>query len=167
MASSDSALQEPPTKVERYEDGSLKREEWLVDGKEHRVGGRGVVNYYANGIASWTQWSLFGTPHRLEGPAHEGRWADGSIDTQSWQVDGLLQRVDGPAYTEYNADGSVKREAWFWRGRPMSNEQIHAPEFGVARSNTEALDLLVGLPLDDLSPEHPTVVLALQLFPNG
>ena len=64
----------PPTKIIRRPDGSVKSKEWHQDGKQHRLDGPAIIDYYE----------------------------DGSIDSERWYQDGKRHKLDGPVVINYN-----------------------------------------------------------------
>lgn len=133
----------------------------------HNPDGPAEILYTPEGSLSQENWYSHGEPHRDDGPAQTDYDYMGLPGTERWYVDGRAHRIDGPAWVDYDQGGAVMRELWFFRGEEMSDLRRRAPEFGISRDNDAAIDMLDDVPLDELTPEHPSVVLARQLFPNA
>jgi len=101
-----------PTVVERYSDGSIKSEEWLVDGKRHRIDGPAVVQYRSDGTVEYETWVADGKTHRTDGPARVWYHTDGTVEYEEWLADDQFHRTDGPAAVRYHSDGTVETEEW-------------------------------------------------------
>jgi len=138
-----------------------------AQGRLHNPDGPAETFYNLDGTLSSEDWLTHGIPHRLDGPSETVCDDKGRTVKERYFIDGLAHRLDGPASIDYDQDGTPIREVWQYRGEEMSALRRHAPEFGISRDNDAAIDLLEGLPLRDLSPQHPAVVLARQLFPNA
>jgi len=101
-----------PTVVERYGDGSIESEVWMVDGERHRIDGPAVVWYRPDGTVEWEEWYVDGERHRIDGPAIVRYRPDGTVESEEWYVGDERHRIDGPAVVEYRSDGTVMSEAW-------------------------------------------------------
>ena len=132
-----------PTLVERYDDGTIKSEEWYVGEVSHRADGPAHVRYYPDGSVEYEAWHVDDKHHRIDGPAVVGYRPDGTIKFEEWLVDDKHHRIDGPAVVWYHPDGTVESEAWFVDGEPHrtdgpANVQYH-PD-GTVESETWFVD---------------------------
>jgi len=107
-----------PTVVERYDDGSIKFEEWRVGDELHRINGPAVVRYHSDGTVKREEWFVDGELHRTDGPARVWYHQDGTVEWEDWWVGGERHRTDGPAIVRHHPDGTVESETWFVGGRP-------------------------------------------------
>jgi len=106
-----------PTVMERYDDGTVKREEWLVDGKYHRTDGPALVQYRPDGSVEYEMWFVDDKCHRADGPALVQYRPDGTVELEEWYADGKCRRADGPAVVWYRPDGTIESEDWWVDGK--------------------------------------------------
>ena len=107
---------DPPTKIIRRPDGSVKSKEWHQDGKLHRLDGPAIIYYNQDGSTKSEYWYQDDKLHRLDGPAIIDYYEDGSIQSESWYQNNKLHRLDGPAAIYYDEDGSAKSKEWYQNG---------------------------------------------------
>jgi hypothetical protein len=83
--------------IERYyfENGNVKKSEYIVNGDNHRVDGPAIIYYFENG----------------------------NVKKSEYIVNGYNHRVDGPAIIKYNKDGTVRSSEYYWRGEAISKEE--------------------------------------------
>jgi len=135
-----------PTVVERYSDGSVRSEDWYVDGKLHRTDGPAVVEYRP----------------------------DGTVRAEVWFVDDKPHRIDGPARVWYHPDGTVRSEEWYVDGKAVESWEVlgrYLRRRGVPGLSTEALrQIAKDVPWQrwsELVSDHPLVALWSTVHPTA
>jgi len=163
-----------PTVVERYSDGTVEREEWLVGGRRHRTDGPARVWYRPDGTIGIEEWWAGGKLHRTDGPARVWYRPDGTIDMETWYLDGELHREGGPAWVERRPDGTVEPWAWYLDGtrvEPWEALGRHLLRQGTPELSAEALKQIVrDVPWQrwsELGPDHPLVALWAAVHPRA
>ena len=53
-------------KVNYYDDGTIRCEEWHLDGKVHRVDGPAYIGYNKDGTVAYEEWRLHGEEYSKE-----------------------------------------------------------------------------------------------------
>jgi hypothetical protein len=75
---------EPKKTVTRYQDGTIRLEEWQLNGKDHREDGPAFIWYSKSGDIEGEQWRLNGDLHREDGPAQINYHKNGSVRSHKW-----------------------------------------------------------------------------------
>jgi len=161
--------------MERYGDGTVKREVWRVGDKRHRIDGPAYVQYHPDGTVEYEAWLVDGKPHRIDGPAHVWYHSDGTVEHETWVVDGKLHRTDGPAAVWYHPDGTVEDEAWWVDGEGVDGPAPVLGRYlrrrGASGLSAEALrQIAKDVPWqrwDELGPDHPLVALWSAVHPTA
>lgn len=124
-----------PTKVERYSDSTLLKEElWHdSDGKLHRESfpyrnnivnnesvspGAAHISYDTDGRTKSMIWYDHGEIHRIDGPAII-HFFKGVKTYEEWRIRGVCHRENGPAITNYTK-GKVSHRRYFINGQSSS-----------------------------------------------
>ena len=135
-------MTEPTLKEIFYTDGSIKWQEWLLNGERHRDDGPAVIIYRqildeqsytkSNGSILRQAWWLNGERHRSDGPALIGYRANGSILRQIWYLNDKRHREDGPAEIVYyparepngSGRGSIYGQEWYLNGKELTDKEV-------------------------------------------
>jgi hypothetical protein len=88
--------------------------EWVNEaGVLHREDGPAHIQYNCDGSIKWEQFCVNGRIHRESGPADIFYYSDGSVRSEFFYIKGVLHREDGPACIQYNFDGSILSESFY------------------------------------------------------
>ena len=75
------------------------------------------IGYYENGNIRCESYLVNGKRHRLDGPAFISYYENGNIYHESYWVDGKRHRLDGPAYIIYYGNGNIRYEQYWVNGK--------------------------------------------------
>ena len=145
--------------------GYVLSEEWLLNGVLHREDGPATVAFDSAGNVVGEEWWLAGVRHRQDGPATVIFGSDGSRVLESWYLNGVFHREDGPAGTRYDKKGKTTCD-WVLNNLGVSPHLVLAPSWGVSRDNVAAIELLSDYDFNELSADHPAVLLVLATHRN-
>ncbi len=131
-----------PAIREYRRNGSLKAEHWFREGNRFRVNGPGAVMYREDGSVSWECHTFRDGVWQDGQPSFIKRARDGHVTRHEWN-EGNRHRVDGPAVIDYHSDGTVKRERWFIDGKrlPPELEEAASAMFHSAKKTATDTDL--------------------------
>jgi len=108
-----------PARVEYYEDGTVRREDWCQAGKYHQTEKPAVTVYHADGTPKFEWWFVADEAHRLNGPAYIYHHQDGSR-LERWYQHNQRHRTDGPAVIERAGDGAIRKAEWWLAGKDIT-----------------------------------------------
>ena len=81
------------------------------------------IEYYDNGQKKSENWFLNDKLHREDGPAYQQWYENGQKDNEGWYLNGKIHREDGPAYQYWYENGQMKYEEWYLNGNKYSREE--------------------------------------------
>jgi hypothetical protein len=105
-----------PTFVEYYENGQIKSQEWLVNGKRHNENGPAEICYYENGQVKYQEWWLNRNRHNENGPAFISYYKNGQIEYQEWWLNGNRHNENGPSFISYYENCKIYLQEWHING---------------------------------------------------
>jgi antitoxin component YwqK of YwqJK toxin-antitoxin module len=105
-----------PTTVEYYENGQIKYQEWLINGKLHNENGPTRISYYENGQIHYQNWKINDKFHNENGPSYISYYENGQILLQSWAINGNRHNENGPADIWYYENGQIQYQTWWING---------------------------------------------------
>jgi hypothetical protein len=105
-----------PAIVEFLSNGKIKKTEWFIYGKRHRIKGPAIIYDIAEKYTV-NEWFCDGKRHRDNGPAYIKYHNDGHVVLEEWYNYGILHRIEKPAHIRYYNNGNVKKEEWHNNGK--------------------------------------------------
>lgn len=137
----------PKKRSIRLDDGTLWREEWMLNGKLHREDGPAIISYYTDGGIKEQQWWINDEQHREDGPAVITYYPNGNVNSESWWKENLRHRIDGPAFISYYKDGSTQFTSWYYYGERINSrnpeQEIGRRELIAGGISEEDLQILI------------------------
>lgn len=112
---------EAPARVEYYENGAVRREDWCQAGRYHETGKPAVTVYRTDGTPKFEWWFVADEAHRVGGPAYVYYHQDGGR-LERWYRHNQRHRTDGPAIIERSGDGGVLKAEWWLGGKDVTAE---------------------------------------------
>ena len=86
-------------RVKYYENGQKKSEEWIEE------------------------WVLNGKYHRVDGPAYQYWYKNGQKESEGWYLNNRRHREDGPAFINWSINGQKRIELWYLNGKFYTREK--------------------------------------------
>ena len=100
---------------------------------------RNNIVYRPDGSVQWEEWLENGKLHRLDGPAWIEYRPDGSVESEKWWENGKRHRLDGPAQIGYRPDGSVESEKWYRNDSKLGEEEVRELKRAAVRKELKSL----------------------------
>ena len=108
---------------EYFQSGKIEHEEWYLNSKVHRGGGKpAIIQYYENGQITYEERWVNNKLHQDgDKPAQVYYYENGKIGSEEWYLNGKRHRDgDKPAYIYYDENGQVKVEEWWFDGKKQN-----------------------------------------------
>lgn len=105
--------------------GRVVEEYWQKDDKMHRIGAAAMIYYRDDGTKTNEYWYKDGKLHRTDGPAEIAYNEDETMRYVYWYNEGVLHRTDGPAETNYRRGTHRVSEHWYINGEKQRSRKYH------------------------------------------
>ena len=115
-----------PTSIYYRKNGKVQLEQYYSDDELHRTDGPAEISYHDNGVIAEETYYFEGMTHRTDGPAVITYWDSGVKKYEQWDVNCDLHRVNGPAIILYNKNGKVRSEEFYLNGDWMDSVLVKA-----------------------------------------
>ena len=108
---------------EYFQNGKIKSEDWFLNDKRHRDGGKPArIAYYESGETEYEEWFLNDKQHRDGGkPAIIDYYENGQVSYEGWHLNSGWHRDGGkPARIFYHENGQILSEEWWFDGKKQN-----------------------------------------------
>jgi antitoxin component YwqK of YwqJK toxin-antitoxin module len=100
-------------KIILSKDGKILEEEYLMNGKRHRLDGPAFIRYSQDGNTLEEIYYVNGKENRLDGPAYIRYYDNGNKQLEEYYINGEYYRADGPSLINYYENGNKSTEEYY------------------------------------------------------
>lgn len=90
---------------------------YLVNGKDHRLGGPTCIHFRTNGQIRYVAYRLNNLLHRLDGPSTIKYYKNGQVEYKEYWLGNKPHRRDGPAEVCYRKNGQIRYSRYWVNGK--------------------------------------------------